>query len=169
MKNLCEFVSERFDNYQANGRLNYQQVIISENEVWLTLGGDHGGGSFKFTVQVLNTESSNTKTNIIVIYTFTAEDLQGNLQSVLSLYATQVEQQCNMKWNRKECRVFLCGDYAFLASTYDLSGARVVHVSLLCLIDSITMQISRHEQGRAHERTLHDNHAYHEAFKSERS
>ena len=49
---------------------------IPEDEIWLKLGGDKGGGTFKFGFQHLNVECPNSLDNTCVFAPFEASDTQ---------------------------------------------------------------------------------------------
>ena len=41
-------------------RLTWHNGVIPENEVWLKLGGDKGGGTFKTNFQIVNVAAPNS-------------------------------------------------------------------------------------------------------------
>ena len=43
-----------------NGRLTWHNGIIPATEIWVKIGGDKGGGSFKFNFQIVNNVSPNS-------------------------------------------------------------------------------------------------------------
>ena len=69
-----------------------------ENEVHLKVGGDHGGGSFKMSYQVCNTQHPNSKDNTVVFSVFEAKDRRPNLKVGLSRYKEQIDELQQMKW-----------------------------------------------------------------------
>ena len=44
---VCEFVHKRLDDLDEAGQLHWRNATIPPDEVWVKIGGDHGGGSFK--------------------------------------------------------------------------------------------------------------------------
>ena len=44
---VCEFVHKRLDDLDDAGQLHWRNATIPPDEVWVKIGGDHGGGSFK--------------------------------------------------------------------------------------------------------------------------
>ena len=54
--------------------------FIKDNEIHVKIGGDHGGGSFKMSYQVANTNNPNSKENTIIFSTFEAKDYRVNLK-----------------------------------------------------------------------------------------
>ena len=61
------------------GRLTWHDGIIPQNEIWLKLGGDKGGGSFKMNFQIVNTITPNAVHNTCVFSCFEAGDSITNL------------------------------------------------------------------------------------------
>ena len=49
------------------------------DEVHLKIGGDHGGGSFKMSLQVVNINNPNSKANTMVFRIFEAKDYHINI------------------------------------------------------------------------------------------
>ena len=47
---------------------------IPEDQIWLKVGGDHGGGSFKMPLQTANIQSQNSKHNTFMIRMANAKD-----------------------------------------------------------------------------------------------
>ncbi|CAH1242539.1 Hypp6816 [Branchiostoma lanceolatum] len=71
-----------FDNLKRNqtaGTLTWHAGKIPEKEIWVKVGGDHGGGSFKMAFQILNKERPNSKSNTTVFCIFNAKDSRENL------------------------------------------------------------------------------------------
>ncbi|XP_065641909.1 uncharacterized protein LOC124811553 [Hydra vulgaris] len=71
---------------------------IKNDEIHIKIGGDHGGGSFKMSYQIVNQDQPNSKSNSIVFSTFEANDYRTNLIVGLSRYTLQVDEIQNMKW-----------------------------------------------------------------------
>ena len=53
--NLVEIVIQYLDELHASEYLTWHNGLIPESEIWIKLGGDHGGGSFKLSMQVSGT------------------------------------------------------------------------------------------------------------------
>ena len=53
--------------------------LIPENEIWVKIGGDKGGGSFKMSLQLANIPHPNSITNTFVFSCFEADDTPTNL------------------------------------------------------------------------------------------
>ena len=137
-------------------RLTWHNGAIPENEIWLKLGGDKGGGTFKFCFQHLNVECPNSPDNTCVFALFEAPDSYTNLRICFERYKKDIDELQSRTWrygiiytasvhvinymvilfNRgKKVRIFLCGDYEFLCRLYGLSGAsgllRIVYIHML--------------------------------------
>lgn len=67
-------------------------------EIHIKVGGDHGGGSFKMSYQVVNTLKPNSKDNTVVFSIFEAKDYMPNLQIGLSRYQQQIDRLQKMSW-----------------------------------------------------------------------
>lgn len=79
------------------GRLKWHGVIPPD-EVWVKIGGDKGGGSFKMNFQIVNVSSPNSPQNTCVFCCFEASDSITNLHIALDRFRPQVEQLQSMKW-----------------------------------------------------------------------
>ena len=79
------------------GRLTWHDVIPSD-EVWIKLGGDKGGGSFKMSFQIVNVPSPNSPQNTCVFCCFEADDNITNLHVALDRYQDQVAELQTIKW-----------------------------------------------------------------------
>ncbi|CAH1275363.1 uncharacterized protein [Branchiostoma lanceolatum] len=129
-----------FDNLKRNqtaGTLTWHAGKIPEKEIWVKVGGDHGGGSFKMAFQILNKERPNSKSNTTVFCIFNAKDSRENLNLATSRFATEIKDLQQLKWtcqdgNEFSLRLFPAGDYAYLCLWYGLSGACGTHPCLWC-------------------------------------
>lgn len=65
--------------------------LIPYNEVWIKIGGDKGGTSFKASFQLVNTNKPNSVTNTCVFTVFEAGDSISNLHIALSRYSSEIE------------------------------------------------------------------------------
>ena len=74
IKQITIFVRDFLHDYHRQHLLSWHDGGIPQNEIWLKLGGDHGGGSFKFCLQVLNVKHPNSKTSTFLVRMFEAKD-----------------------------------------------------------------------------------------------
>ena len=68
------------------------------NETHIKIGGDHGGGSFKMSYQICNTNNPNSKSNTVVFSVFEAKDRRANLNIGLSRYKVEIDELQMTKW-----------------------------------------------------------------------
>ncbi|XP_065665062.1 uncharacterized protein LOC105850185 isoform X2 [Hydra vulgaris] len=115
---------------------------IKNDEIHIKIGGDHGGGSFKMSYQIVNQDQPNSKSNSIVLSTFEARDYRTNLKVGLSRYTLQVDEIQKMIWQNHNVRVFIFGDYDFLCSVYGITGASGRHCCLFCDITKESIQLA---------------------------
>ena len=59
------------DKYELYKKFVWKEVM-PEDEIWVKLGGDMGGGSFKLCFQIANLEKPNSVDNTIVFCCFGA-------------------------------------------------------------------------------------------------
>lgn len=72
--------------------------IIPKDEIWVKIGGDKGGGSFKMAFQIANLNNPNAKTNTIVYTAFAATDNPYNIKLGLDRYMSDVQCLQQTKW-----------------------------------------------------------------------
>ena len=71
---------------------------IPDDEVWLKFGGDHGGGSIKFCLQVENVENPNSILNAIPVSIVKAKDTVANISTALQPYNKQIIELQGSVW-----------------------------------------------------------------------
>ena len=79
-------------------RLTWHQGKIPSSEVWVKLGGDKGGGSFKMSFQLCNVEHPNSPVNTCVFLIFEAPDNVTNLRLGLDPLQRQMDSLESMTW-----------------------------------------------------------------------
>lgn len=67
-------------------------MFVPSEELWVKLGGDKGGSSFKMNFQIVNTPRPNSVQNTCVFTAFEAPDSKTNLHLTLSRYKEAVSQ-----------------------------------------------------------------------------
>ena len=137
---LCSFVFNHLDALNAEGLFHTRDLTLPSDEVWIKLGGDHGGDIFKVTLQVLNTSSPNSKDNTIVIMALQGKDTVENVKKTFEKVENEIIKLQNASWNNKTIRLFLCGDYQFLCSVYGIQGATSSFPCLWCYIPKTDIQ-----------------------------
>ncbi len=71
---------------------------IPSTELWLKLGGDKGGSSFKMNFQIVNVQHPNSIQNTCVFTAFEAPDTKTNLHITLERYQGPVSLLQNHTW-----------------------------------------------------------------------
>eukprot|EP00731_Ephydatia_muelleri_P022772 Em0015g355a len=152
--NLIQKVTQLLDENHRTSRLTWHNGVIPENEVWLKLGGDKGGGTFKANFQIVNVAAPNSVQNTCVFCCFAAGDSFANLHIALDRYKEQCIKSNEITCRQYTLKVFLSGDYEFLSKFYGLSGASGAHPCPFCLIANAEMATPLIERGHAPSRTL---------------
>ncbi len=67
-------------------------------EIWVKIGGDKGGGTFKMSFQVVTTTNPNSPQNTIVFSIFEAPDSYATLSIALEPYIKQIEDLKTKQW-----------------------------------------------------------------------
>ena len=68
------------------------------NEIHVKIGVDHGGGSLKMSLQIVNTANPNSKDNTIIFSIFEAKDYRINILVGLQRFTKQVNDLQEMSW-----------------------------------------------------------------------
>lgn len=71
---------------------------VPSEEVWIKLGGDKGGGSFKMNFQIVNVESPNAPQNTCVFSIFEGGDSTVNLHVALDRFKDDIKTLNGMEW-----------------------------------------------------------------------
>nr|XP_054764922.1 uncharacterized protein LOC129271647 [Lytechinus pictus] len=109
-----------------------QLDTLPKDEVWVKLGGDKGGDTFKMMIQIANVRSPNCLRNTQVVALFPGQDSAYNLEVTMKEMAAEVEVLQSTTWREKKVRLFFFGDYEFLCKAYGISGASGRHCCLFC-------------------------------------
>ena len=64
----------------------------------MKIGGDHGGGSFKMSLQIVNTANPNSKDNAIIFSIFEEKDYRINILEGLQRFRKQLKDLQEMSW-----------------------------------------------------------------------
>ena len=154
--NLVDIVIFFLDQLQDSSRLTWHGGAIPESEIWIKIGGDHGGGSFKLSFQIVNTEHPNSLTNIIPFCIFNGKDTPANLETALGQYRPQLQQLQQTSWKGKTMKIYLFGDYEFQTVNFGLSGSSGLRPCLHCLCTKKSMELESdaREEAEREPRTL---------------
>ncbi len=110
---LKTFLWDMLDRYQKENRLVWP-CYIPKNKIWIKVGGDKGGGSFKACVQVLNVERPNSVNNTTVFATMEAPDYFENLDILLQQYQHEIPLINGSVWNGYEIELLGGGDILYI-------------------------------------------------------
>ena len=55
------------NEHDKQDHLKWHDGAILDDEIWVKIGGDHGGGSFKHMLQIANLKNTNSKFNTCLI------------------------------------------------------------------------------------------------------
>ncbi len=150
VKDLTQFTLHRINENHKLGRLTWHGGGIPENEIWVKIPGDKGGGSTKMGVQLVNIAKPNSPENTAIVCQYEASDSHANLKSALSGMAEQIEELKRTKWNGKELKVFGGGDYDWISKFNRIAGASGTCPCYLCLIPKSEMQFPPRNRKHAH-------------------
>ena len=79
---FCKYEPDLY-NISRNNRLTWHDSMIPEDEIWVKIGGDKDGGSFKMSFQIHNVPHPNSVENTCVFAAFQANDSTINLHIAL--------------------------------------------------------------------------------------
>lgn len=131
--NVIELVLEHLEQNVQAGRLVWKDHL-PKGEVWLKVGGDKGGGSFKWLFQLANLHHPNSVDNTCIVACLEAADNVHNLHVCLDMFKPIIDQLQEKVWREKKVRVFLFGDYELLSHLYGHMGASCRYFCIYCRI-----------------------------------
>ena len=79
-------------------QVTWHQNTIPNDEVWVKVGGDKGGGSLKFCYQVANVHHPNKRASTTTVMMFNSDDSYENLSRTLPLISSQIEAFQDTTW-----------------------------------------------------------------------
>ena len=85
IEDVTKLVTQLLDQYDKEGKLTWHNDTIPQDEIWVKVGGDHGGGSFKITLQTANIANPNSKRNTCLLIA-NRKDIPVNRRRLLSLF-----------------------------------------------------------------------------------
>lgn len=166
VKNLTDFVHEILGRLEAAGKLiDFPDGDLS-NAIGVKLGGDHGGGSFKLSLSVVNVEKPNSKDNTYMFCMFEGRDSRYNLEQVMTHYWDQIKELRRSTFRNKPILVVLCGDYDFMCKNYGTSGARGTYPCIWCHVKNDQLREDMYST-QTTVRTLHSLRQDHQKFTDE--
>ena len=96
VENLTKSACELLNEYQEGNKLIWHEGM-PKDEIWIKIGGDHGGKSAIF----------NVKENTVVFSCPTTKDYHHILEQLTKLHTEQLNTLQNTQWNGKTIKVFL--------------------------------------------------------------
>ena len=173
IKDLKTYLFQILHQYKDQNLLTWHENCIPAGEIWIKIGGDHGQESLKATVQILNIKKPNSKFHTSVFAMAPVPDNVYNLHTLLDRFKIQLQNLQNDTWNGKTIRIFLCGDYHFLADTHGISGSSGVRPCLWYLQTKTEIHFPRNDGNlpikRTEENMKKDLAAFHTQGKSKSS
>ena len=145
VEDFCKFTKDLLNRYQSADMLTWHDGHIPDDEVWVKVGGDYGKKSFKFALELLNCENPNSPKNTYPLLVANVKDTSMNLVVTMEKISPQITDLQSLVWNGKKVRLFLFGDYEFLAKVYGHQGATSRYACLWCL--STRADMDRREKG----------------------
>lgn len=83
-------------------KLTWHGGAIPSDEVWVKIGGDKGGSSFKMNFQIVNVPCPNSIHNTCVFSAFQAPDTITNLHVALDRYKESLADLNKIKWRLED-------------------------------------------------------------------
>ena len=132
VENIKKFTTQLLDSYDDRGMLTSHDGTIPESQIWIKIGGDHGKGSFKVSLQVCNLKDANSSKNTHLLYMVGVKDTVDNLREIFMQIGDDINSLDGLRWKEKTIILFFCGDYDFLLKVMGLSGAQGTYPCLFC-------------------------------------
>ena len=108
-------------------RLTWHGNVLPDTEVWVKIGGDKGGGTFKMSFQVGNVSTPNAPENTFVFAVFEGHDSASNLHIALDQYQDQISEISQFTWRLEISIVKLC-EYAHIILLLQIKNCAHLHV-----------------------------------------
>ena len=146
LTNICEKLTKLLENQKES--LTWHDGAIPESEVWVKVGGDHGQGSLKFSLALVNTKNPNSKDNNILIAMANIKDSKETMEIFFESIRKQLFVQQIFYGKGKKLNFFCLGITNFCVK-YTVSLGN--YPSLWCLTKKSEIQ---YKPGPQPERTL---------------
>ena len=102
VRNLLALICQHLNNLSKRNLLTHHVTkggrSLPKDEIWLKIGGDKGGGSFKMAFQVANQLRPNSADHTIVFACLEADDNIPNMHVALDAYKPVISELQGMKW-----------------------------------------------------------------------
>ncbi|GFR85064.1 amine oxidase [Elysia marginata] len=137
LTNISEKLTKLLESQRES--LTWHDGAIPENEVWVKVGGDHGQGSMKFNLAIVNTKNPNSRDNVLIGMA-NIKDSSENMEIFFEPVRKQLDEVTKLVWDGKTIKLFLFGDYDFLCKMYGIAGANGSYPCLWCLTFKVRNQ-----------------------------
>ncbi|XP_038049523.1 uncharacterized protein LOC119723080 isoform X2 [Patiria miniata] len=154
VKCLVAKIKQQLDQYQKYQELTWHEGTIPHDEIWVKIGGDKGGGTFKQMIQIGNVKHPNSLRHTIIMSVFAGEDTRDNLKTGLQRFRLQVPELQSSSWQGCKFRLFMFGDYEYICRVYGITGANGRHCCLYCDITKDGMRLPLAERPALQQRSL---------------
>ena len=109
IEDVTKLVTQLLGQYDKKAKLTWHNDTIPQDEIWVNVGGDHDGGSFKLTLQIANIANPNSKHNTCLLLIANRKNIPENLCRLLSLFNEQFTT-LQTTWREKKMHLFFYGD-----------------------------------------------------------
>ena len=159
---LQSFLVEKLEKYKRENKLIWPSYI-PKDKIWIKIGGDKGGGSFKACAQIVNVQYPNSPKNTTVFASMEAPDYYDNLEFLLQRYKHEIPLIDGMEWCGYTIELLGAGDIQYVNTILGISTCSAMHPCYACEIDKDEMQEPRKTKtGR--KRTLKTNDGHYQNF-----
>ncbi|XP_071796273.1 uncharacterized protein [Asterias amurensis] len=164
VNNLSSMILDYLDRLDSQRLLTWYDGLIPDNEIWLKVGGDKGGNSFKMCFQIVNVNKPNSLENTVVFACYEGTDSLVNLQRTMPAMMEQIALLSTKKWRERSFRLLCFGDYELLNKLYGINGCNARYCCIYCTLSKEQMQTPFTERSCSQLRTLDSIRAQFELF-----
>ncbi|XP_070551522.1 uncharacterized protein [Ptychodera flava] len=101
LKSSLSFLWNKLRSLKRENKLTTHDGYIPNDQIWVKVGGDKGGGSMKSVFEICNVEFPNSVKNTVVWNLFAAADSEVNLRTAMRVNKGHVYQLDGHKWKQK--------------------------------------------------------------------
>ena len=128
---LHDFIKVVFDGLP--GELDQS---LFNDEIWILLSGDKGGGSMKFHLEIINSVTSGSVDNVHIFCMYEGADTPENMWRVSHVFIRPITELQEGKFtiDGRKIRVFLGGDFHFIDDMLGHQGSAATYPSSTDLV-----------------------------------
>ena len=138
---------------KSGSLLSWHGGFIPSNEVWVKVGGDHGGDSFKVILQIANLLKLNSKQYFSTLHCQLQRQPAESQNSATSIQRADIQNALN-GMEGKNITCLPLWRLQFSPETVQIVGAQAVHPCLWCTAAKKQLQKAPHEQPHISSRML---------------